>query len=334
MENKENFIEIKVDEACHDLRLDTFLTRVFDIVPSRSFAAKLIDKGLVLVEGKERKPSFKVTKNDTIKIDISFMTQMQTSSPLAEPIDLNILHEDADILVINKPPNFVVHPGAGVTTGTLVNAVLFHCGMTLPFFESLGRAGIVHRLDKDTSGVMVVAKSQIALTELSMQFAEHTQERFYYAVVYGIPKLGEGRIETWHGRHPKERIKYAVVNEGQGKKAILNYKVEKTFENINFSLVKCQLHTGRTHQIRVQMSHLGHPIVGDLLYGHIPHGLLTRQKEILAYLRKHVERQMLHAFHLGFQHPKTRKLVNFQADLPFDFKETIAYLEKKNNDIS
>ena len=207
-----------------DLRFDVALCRIFDDVPSRSFAAKLINAGLALLNDKKCKPSRNVTAGAEVSLDVSFLTEL-TEAPQAENIPLEIIYEDHDLLVIHKPAGLVVHPGAGVRTGTLVNAVLAHCGSTLPSLGGPVRAGIVHRLDRDTSGCMVVAKSQLALTKLAEQFANHTQERTYHALVYGTPANDFGSIETWHGRHPTQRLQYAVVAEGKGKKALLNFKV-------------------------------------------------------------------------------------------------------------
>ena len=260
---------------------------------------------------------------DILRVDLSFL-QTRSEIPQAESIPLHIVFEDEDLLVINKPVGMVVHPGAGVFSGTLVNAVLAHCGATLPSLGEPARAGIVHRLDRDTSGVMVVAKSQLALTELSRQFADHSQKRIYMALVYGKPEKS-GHIETWHGRDPRNRIKYASLPEGQGKKAILDFRLRETFHAGLVSMVECELYTGRTHQIRVQMTSLKHPLLGDSLYG-TPSPSLKANKELWAALQILLTRQMLHAHLLGFRHPRTGQVLTFECPPPPDFTEVVAAL--------
>ncbi|KAB8031018.1 RluA family pseudouridine synthase [Fluviispira multicolorata] len=322
-----NTIEILVSEEFQNERLDVVITRIIEIIPSRSFAHKLITNKKVLVDGKSVKSSYKLKLLQKICIDISFLNDLNPE-PIGEKIDLDILFEDNDLIIINKPAGMVVHPGAGVHSGTLVNAILAHCGVTLPSLGQPSRAGIVHRLDRDTSGVMVVAKSQIALTNLSKQFSDHSQIRLYHAIVYGniIPK--SGKIETWHGRDPKNRIKYSVQKEGKGKKAILNYETLKSLQSEEISLVSCQLYTGRTHQIRVQLSHLGHGILGDALYSNISNEL-KNDKELKALINKNALRQMLHAVYLGFKHPVTNEEMSFSSPYPQDFKNLLSLLESK-----
>ena len=224
-------------------RLDLFLAKMCDEIPSRSFASKIIENGFVLVEGKQRKSSYKLKENDRVEIDLSFF-ESTIESTVGENIPLDILFEDEDILVVNKQSGLVVHPGAGVHSGTLVNAVLWHCGFTLPSLDTHIRAGIVHRLDRDTSGVLIVAKTQLALTDLSKQFALHNKKRIYHALIYGKLKEENGIIETWHGRDPKDRIKYAVQEQGKGKKAIMSYRVVEEFCEGLFSLLEC---TSKVH---------------------------------------------------------------------------------------
>ncbi len=315
---------IIVPEEYHKERLDVFVTRVCDFIPSRSFASKLIINKKISVNSQYEKPSYKVTLEQIITIDCSFLSEMN-AEPIGEKIPLNILYEDEHLIVIDKPAGMVVHPGAGVSSGTLVNAILAHCGSTLPSLGSSHRAGIVHRLDRDTSGVLVVAKSQIALTGLSKQFMDHSQKRIYQALVYGTLFPINDKIETWHGRDPRNRIKYAVQPEGIGKKAILNYSVKENFANSLFSLVECKLFTGRTHQIRVQMSSIKHGIIGDALYAPIP-PVLKNHKVVYSFLMKNIERQMLHATYLGFMHPATNQNMLFHAPLPADFQNALNFL--------
>lgn len=326
-ENKSTFA---VSEDFTNQRLDVFITKMCDLIPSRSFAAKLIDQKKVTVDGRLRKPSFALACNQKVEIDLSFLEEVQ-ESPMAENIPLSILFEDQDVIVLDKPAGMVVHPGAGVRSGTLVNAILGHCGMTLPSLGSPARAGIVHRLDRDTSGVMVVAKSQRALTKLSVQFSKHEQLRKYHSIVYGgFPKeclTKSTKLETWHGRDPRNRIKYAVQPEGTGKKAVLFYRVLDAFCHNLFSLVECQLETGRTHQIRVQMASLGHGVVGDAVYANAPQQL-RHQKELFAQLNQLILRQMLHAVELGFKHPATDEVMTFRADYPQDFQQALQWLQE------
>lgn len=326
-ENKSVFV---VSEDFTGQRLDVFITKMCDLIPSRSFAAKLIDQKKVTVDGRLRKPSFALTCNQKVEIDLSFLEDVQ-ESPLAEDIPLSILFEDQDLIVIDKPAGIVVHPGAGVRSGTLVNAILGHCGMTLPSLGSPARAGIVHRLDRDTSGVMVVAKSQRALTKLSIQFAQHEQLRKYHALVYGgfskKCRAEDTKLETWHGRDPRNRIKYAVQPEGIGKKAVLFYRVLDEFCHDMISLVECRLETGRTHQIRVQMASLGHGVLGDALYTNAPQQI-RNQKQFFAQLNQMVTRQMLHAVELGFKHPADDQMMTFRAEYPKDFQQSLHWLRE------
>ncbi len=323
-----NVVRIQVAEEFQSERLDSFITRMFDVIPSRSFAAKLIDQNKVKVDGKYPKASYKLKKTQIIEIDISFLNELN-NEPVGEDIPLTIIYEDEDLIVINKPAGMVVHPGAGVTSGTLVNAILGYTGSTLPSLGGPVRAGIVHRLDRDTSGVMVVAKSQLALTNLSKQFADHSQVRIYHALIYGKLPAASGEISTWHGRDPKNRLKFAIQNEGIGKKAILNYSLISEYTNGFVSLVSCTLHTGRTHQIRVQLSYIGNGIIGDILYTKIPEKL-KNDKELYALISKNAPRQMLHAMHLGFKHPRSGNDMSFEAPYPSDFQNLCFLLNNRN----
>ncbi len=320
-----NIIQVTVPEEFESERLDVFITRVIDIIPSRSFASKLIENKKIKVDQKLQKPSFRLKLNQIIDVDTSFLSEVNMN-PNGEKIPLDILFEDEHLIVINKPAGMVVHPGAGVHSGTLVNAILGYCGVTLPSLGSPSRAGIVHRLDRDTSGVMVVAKSQIALTHLSKQFADHSQIRVYNAIVYGHLNPKEGKLETWHGRDPKNRIKYSVQENGIGKKAILYYSTIKNICNNLCSLISCKLYTGRTHQIRVQMSHINHGIIGDVLYTKVPQSIKDN-KELNALIGKNANRQMLHAVHLGFKHPISGERLGFDAPYPKDFQNILNILQ-------
>ncbi len=243
--------------------------------------------------------------------------------PEAQSIPLDIVFEDEAVIVINKPAGLVVHPAPGNPDGTLVNALLAHCGDSLKGIGGVARPGIVHRIDKDTSGLLVAAKTQAAHIDLSAQFAAHSIDRAYQALVWGVPRPASGRIEGDIGRSPTDRKKMAVVRTG--KAAVTRYKTNQTFSD-QVSLVTCRLETGRTHQIRVHMSHIGHPLVGDRVYGRAR--LLP--KRIGATVREIVEgfpRQALHAAALGFDHPESRQRLRFEAQIPDDMTALSQALE-------
>ena len=294
---------ITVETGQHGGRLDAFLAeRVPEI--SRSHWKTRIQDGLVRVNGAVCKPNLRLKTGDVINWTVPDETATEI---LPEDIPLNILYEDDAVLVLNKSPGRVVHPAAGNETGTLVNALMFHD----PVFESLERAGLVHRLDKDTSGVMVVAKSKEAMAELKRQFKARETEKEYLALVWGDPPKS-GRIETLLGRHPVHRKKMAVLTQG-GRDAVTNYETLEHFGEV--SLVRVRIETGRTHQIRVHMAHLGHPIVGDAVYGRARKHTLPEKPE----------RQMLHAVRLAFNHPETGKRLSFEAPL---FEDIARLLEQ------
>lgn len=310
-----NFI---VTKEFTNVRLDVFIFQMCDVLPSRSFSAKVVKNGYILVNKKLKKPSFELRENDIVEVDLSFLN-LSASSPKAEAIPLDILFEDEHIIVINKAAGMVVHPGAGVSSGTLVNALLHHCGSMIPSLGNDSRAGIVHRLDRDTTGVMVAAKTQTALTFLSEEFATHKQHRVYDAICFGILKEKSGTIETGYGRDLKNRLKYKTFPLGEGKVAKLSYKVLNEVQDL-FSLVECTLYTGRTHQIRVQMTSIKHPIVGDALYAHVS-DKVRNNKPVCAMLNKMVERQLLHAKMLEITHPITKQRMMFTAPYPKDFED-------------
>lgn len=320
---------------CDGLRLDVVLNRIAEFVPSRSFARKLIEAGAVRVNGCIRRASWHTSLGEIIEVDVAALKPAPLE-PSAQEIPLTILFEDADILVIDKPAGLVVHPGAGVPDGTLVNAILAHTGGTLPSLGDPLRAGIVHRLDRDTSGVMVVAKSQLALTELSRQFATHAQLRRYRALVFGRLEPAEQLIETWHGRDPNNRLKYAVLSQGEGKIARMKVSSDKLLAGGLASAVTCELYTGRTHQIRVQLSHFKHGLLGDSLYGPSArsHDLggaeLMRHKSLWAKVRELAQRQMLHAQVLGLSHPLSGEDLIFQTEPPQDFQTLEKFLTDWN----
>ncbi len=282
-------------------RIDAFLAEQLDGV-TRSWLQKLIEAGSVEVEGREKlAKNYKLRAGDVMTVELP---EPETLDIVAEDIPLDIVYEDEYLLVVNKPAGMVVHPAVGNFTGTLVNAVMFHCGGQLSSINGVIRPGIVHRIDKDTSGLLVVAKTDAAHRGLAEQFAVHSIKRAYRAVVYNNIKEDDGRIETYIGRNPKDRLKMAVVGADKGRAAVTNYHVIE--RSGKFTYVECRLETGRTHQIRVHMAHKGHPLLGDPLYG--PHKGMTG-----------VNGQVLHAKELGFVHPATGDYVEFDSALPESF---------------
>jgi 23S rRNA pseudouridine1911/1915/1917 synthase len=290
-------IELEVPNHARGMRLDRFLAEELPHF-SRSRLQTLIREGHVTLNGKTGRPRESLRAGDAIHL-VEPPPERIAAEP--EKVDLDILFEDDDLLVINKPAGMVVHPGAGNRSRTLVNALLAHC-RTLSGIGGKERPGIVHRLDKETSGCLVVAKNDFTHQDLSRQFAERTVEKIYLALVAGTMKRTRGVIDAAIGRHPKHRQRMAVTRE-RGRSARTDYRVLQSRGGI--SLVECVLHSGRTHQIRVHLHHLGHPVLGDKVYG--------RQGA------SEFQRQMLHAWKLGFRHPRDGKWLNFEAPFPADF---------------
>ena len=295
-------IEFIVSENDAKLRLDHFLAKRLPQY-SRTRLQQLIRSGFVRLNGASTRPRQIVRAGDKIDVRESPVEQIETRP---QRIPLDILFEDDDLIVINKPAGLTVHPGAGQREHTLVNALLSHC-TTLSGIGGKERPGIVHRLDKETSGCLVVAKNDIAHRELSRQFAERTVEKIYLALVAGKLRKPAGVIEERIGRHPVHRQRMSVTTK-RGRTAKTEYRVVRSNEEA--SLIECRLHSGRTHQVRVHLHHLGHPVLGDKVYG--------------ARLVKNFPRQMLHAWKLGFRHPQTGEWKQFQASVPDDFKEAVA----------
>lgn len=311
-------ISYKVEANDPHHRLDVFLSQK-DKNLSRSQIQRLIAEGKVEVKGKRVKAGMRLKENDLVTIIIPPPQKMEV---LPEDLPLKILYEDAHLLVIDKPAGMVVHPGAGNFSGTLVNALLHYC----PDLGGIGgvlRPGIVHRLDKGTSGVLVVAKDEITHRGLAEQFKVHTVERKYIGVVYGQISP-EGKIKTLIGRHPTDRKKMSTRAK-KGKEARTSWRLIKHYRH--FSLVEFQLETGRTHQIRVHLASLGHPILGDPLYGG-KKWLSSLEPYILREELLKLKRQALHAFHLGIIHPVTKEKLVLTSPLPADLQEAIANLEK------
>lgn len=297
-------LELIVDEKNNGIRADKILSVEIENL-SRSFIQGLFDEGKVFVNGKKGKGKMKLKTGDKVDIDVPEPEEL-TVEPENIPID--IIYEDKDVIVVNKPKGMVVHPAPGNYNGTLVNALLYHC-KDLSGINGVIRPGIVHRIDKNTSGILVVAKNDFAHQELAAQFKEHTIKREYYAIVEGRMGKLEGTIDAPLGRHHKDRLKFAVVKEG--KRAVTHYEVLEVYGG--YSLVKCRLETGRTHQIRVHMAFIGHPLVGDEVYG------LKKQKLVK-------DGQALHAKNLGFIHPTKKEYVEFNSTLPLYLKELIRKL--------
>ncbi len=300
-------------------RLDKFL---MDRLPniSRNKVQSAIKDGYVLVNGNEIKPNYRVRPSD--EVVISLPEPPRETDILPEDIPLDIIHEDSDLMIVNKPPGMVVHPAFNNWTGTLVNALVWHF-KSLPEMEgNEGRPGLVHRIDKDTSGLLVIAKSERAMSSLAKQFYDHSIKRTYYALVWGDVKEDKGTIDVHLGRSLKDRrVVTAFPDADFGRHAITHYQVLKRLRYV--TLIKCNLETGRTHQIRAHMKYLGHPLFNDAMYGgdKILKGTqFSNYKAFVNNCFKAMPRQALHAKSLGFIHPATKEFVQFEIDLPEDFK--------------
>ncbi len=306
------------------LRVDKFLSNLIESA-SRSKIQKAAEAGNILVNGDKVKSNHKIRPNDEVKIVLSFPPR--ESNLIAQDIPLDIVYEDDQVLVVNKPAGMVVHPGHGNHTGTLVNALKFHFDNLPNLNADLDRPGLVHRIDKDTSGLLVVAKTEFAMNHLAKQFYDRSTDRRYHAVVWGDVEKDQGRVEGNIGRHVSNRLQMAVFPDGsQGKHAVTHYKV---IERLGYvSLVECKLETGRTHQIRVHMKHIGHTLFNDDRYGgdKILKGTsFTKYKQFVDNCFAICPRQALHAKTLGFTHPTTGEKMHFESAIPDDIT---ALLEK------
>ena len=290
------------------LRIDRFLGSRLEQV-SRSYLQKLVKEGAVLVNGKPVKSSYKVENGDWIRLEIPDAVEPEIE---AEEMDLDILYEDSDIILINKPKGMVVHPAAGHYSGTLVNGLMAHCKDELSGINGVMRPGIVHRIDMDTTGILIVCKNDKAHNAIAEQLKVHSITRKYYAIVHGVLKEDTGTVNAPIGRHPVDRKKMSI-NEKNGKEAVTHYRVLRRFRR--FTFVECQLETGRTHQIRVHMASIGHPLLGDQVYGpaKVPFSGL--------------QGQTLHAGVLGIIHPSTGEYMEFTAPLPDYFEAVLKKLE-------
>lgn len=289
------------------IRIDLYLTQK-EIYPSRSQIRNLIAQGKIRVNNKPVKPSYILKNGDIIDLTPSENKELKIK---AEAIPLDIIYEDEHLVVVNKPADMIVHPAGKICSGTLVNALLYHCQDSLSGIGGVIRPGIVHRLDKNTSGLMVAAKNDLAHLDLSRQIKEHQVTKKYITLVHGNMRDDSGIIDAPIGRSLKNRKKMAVT-EGKSREAITHFKVLKRFSG--YTLVEATLRTGRTHQIRVHLAFIGYPIVGDQLYGHKRQGIS-------------INRQALHSYVLGFVHPESKKYMEFSSPLPKDMQELNDYLE-------
>lgn len=302
-------LEVSPEHA--GIRIDKYLAESLPDI-SRSYLQKLFRDGEIKMNGKAVKASAKTLAGAEIVFAIP---EPEEPEILPEDIPLDILYEDSDVILINKPKDMVVHPAVGHYTGTLVNGLMYHCREGLSGINGVLRPGIVHRIDKDTTGVLVVCKNDRAHNGLAEQLAEHSITRKYRAIVCGNLKEDEGTVDAPLGRHPQDRKKMAIVRSG-GKRAVTHYRVLERFGK--YTYIECQLETGRTHQIRVHMASLGHPLLGDEVYG--------RGKSPFK-----LEGQTLHAMVLGFIHPTTGEYMEFQAPLPEYFEKLLEKLRKMSS---
>lgn len=307
MQQNPTQIKLEIEDEYDNIRIDKVLTACFTDL-SRSYIQKLIENGMVSFAGKKVKANYKVSSGQEIEI---LLPEPEILKVEPEPIPLDILYEDSDVIVVNKPKNMVVHPAPGHYSGTLVNALLYHCKDSLSGINGIMRPGIVHRIDKDTTGALVVCKNDTSHQFLAAQLKEHSITRKYEAIVYQTFKEREGRIEAPIGRHPSERTKMAV-NYKNGKAAVTNYRVLTNLGG-KFAHIECRLETGRTHQIRVHMANINHPLLGDTVYG--------PAKDVFG-----LEGQTLHARILGFVHPTTHEYMEFEAPLPEYFDKLLQKL--------
>lgn len=296
-----------VSEEQADVRIDRYLSEACEEL-SRSYIQKLLKSGDVLVNEKPVKASYKVESGDKIELEVPEAVEPEIE---AEEMDLDILYEDEDVILINKPKGMVVHPATGHYSGTLVNGLMAHCKDQLSGINGVMRPGIVHRIDMDTTGVLIVCKNDFAHNSIAAQLKEHSITRKYRAIVHGVIKEDEGTIDAPIGRHPVERKKMSI-NEKQGRRAVTHYRVLERFQK--FTYIECQLETGRTHQIRVHMASIHHPLLGDTVYG----------PEKCPYP---LQGQTLHAGVLGFIHPRTGEYLEFSAPLPEYFQKLLRKFE-------
>lgn len=302
--------EIDVLESQAGIRIDKFIA---DELPelSRSYVQKLIKEDQITVNGRPIKANYKLSPEDLVVV---FQPELKEPDIVAEDIPLDILYEDSDLLIVNKPKGMVVHPSAGHYTGTLVNALMYYCKDDLSGINGVMRPGIVHRIDMDTTGSLLVCKNDYAHQNIAAQLKTHDIKRVYHAIVHGVLKEDEGTVDAPIGRHPIDRKKMSI-NHKNGKDAVTHYKVIKRFHN--YTYIQCQLETGRTHQIRVHMASVKHPLLGDTIYGP-------------AKCPFKLQGQTLHAKTIGILHPRTDDYLEIDAPLPEYFLELLKKLENLN----
>lgn len=296
----------EITEEFEDERIDKCLAALMDTL-SRSYIQKMLKEGQITVNGEAVKGSYRLKSEDQVAF---FLPETQEPDIQPENIPLDILYEDADVIVVNKPKGMVVHPAAGHYSGTLVNALMYHCGDSLSGINGVLRPGIVHRIDRDTTGSVIVCKNDNAHRLIAEQLKEHSITRRYHAICNGVCKEDQGVIDRPIGRHPTDRKKMAI-NDRNGKHAVTHYRVLQRFEK--YTYIECELETGRTHQIRVHMASIGHPILGDEVYGN-------------AKSPFKLQGQTLHAKTLGFVHPVTGEYVEVDAPLPEYFCDLLGKL--------
>ena len=309
MDQINNVFDFYVTDEYEDIRIDKLISELIDSF-SRSYIKKLIDEKKVFCNNKNVKASYQVSEGDHIIMEIP---PVQVPEIIPQDIPLDVLYEDNDVLVVNKPKNMVVHPAAGHYTDTLVNAVMFHCKDNLSGINGIMRPGIVHRIDKDTTGSVIICKNDNAHRMIADQLKEHSINRVYHAICYGIIKDDEGDIDAPIGRSSNDRKKMAVVPGG--KTAQTHYRVLKRFPEDGYTYIECRLKTGRTHQIRVHMSYMGHPLLGDETYA-------SGRKS-----KFNTNGQCLHAKTLGFIHPVTNEYIETDAPLPEYFSHLLNVLK-------
>lgn len=311
-----DLLHLVATEADVGVRLDAFVSATGEL--TRSSAARLIEEGAITVRGKTVAKNYKMKIGDTVEID---MPEPIPAEAQPEAIALDVVYEDGDMIVINKPVGMVVHPAAGNEQGTLVNALLYHCGDSLSGIGGVVRPGIVHRIDKDTSGLLVVAKNDDAHNYLAERIKTHEIGRIYYALLVGNLKQDRGTVNAPIGRHPRDRKKMAVLTAGEGnaREAVTHYEVLERYRGYCF--VRCRLETGRTHQIRVHMAYLGHPLVGDAVYGGGKTKFELANKSLITG-------QCLHAGELHLTHPRTGEPMCFASEIPDEMKILMEKMRK------
>ena len=312
----ENNMRLVAEVKDAGTRLDAFVSATGEL--TRSAAARLIEEGSITVAGRPVAKNYKLRAGDEVEI---LLPEPTPSEAQPEDIALDVVYEDGDIIVINKPVGMVVHPAAGNEQGTLVNALLYHCGDSLSGIGGVVRPGIVHRIDKDTSGLLVVAKNDDAHNYLAERIKTHEVGRIYYALLVGNLKEDQGTVDAPIGRHPRDRKKMAVLgaSDGRSRNAVTHYEVLERYRGYCF--VRCRLETGRTHQIRVHMAHLGHPLVGDATYGGGKTKFELSNKSL-------IEGQCLHAGELKLTHPRTGEEMHFKSELPREMQILIEKMRK------